>query len=85
LFLFLSFFLLCLFVYVFVFVFVFVCLFLRQSFFSQCTSGYFGTQSVELKDTSGYFGTQAGLELKDLPTSASRQLRLKPCAATTQF
>jgi hypothetical protein len=42
---------------------------------SLCNPGYPGTFSVD----------QAGLELKDLPASASQVLELKMCVTTAQY
>jgi hypothetical protein len=48
-------------------------LFLRQGF--SCSPGCPGTHSID----------QAGLELRNLPASASRVLGLKACATTAQL
>jgi hypothetical protein len=56
----------------FVFCFLFVCLFVLQDSVSLCSPGCPGTHSVD----------QAGLELRDLPASASQVLGLKACATT---
>jgi hypothetical protein len=56
--------------------FLFVCLFcFFQDRISLCSPGYPGTHSVD----------QAGLELRNLPASASRVLGLKVCATTAQL
>jgi hypothetical protein len=61
------------FVFVFVYVFVFVCLFFQDRV-SLCSLGCPGTHFVD----------QAGLELRNLPTSASQGLGLKACTTTAQ-
>jgi hypothetical protein len=64
----------CLFVFVlFVFVFCF-CFLFYQDRVSLCSPGCPGTHSVD----------QAGLELRNLPASASQVLGLKACATTAQ-
>jgi hypothetical protein len=57
------------------FVCLFVCLFVLQDRVSLCSPGCPGTQSID----------QAGLELRNLPASASQVLRLKACATTTRL
>jgi hypothetical protein len=51
---------------------VFVCLFVFRDRVSLCSPGYPGTHFVD----------QAGLELRNLPASASQVLGLKVCATT---
>jgi hypothetical protein len=63
----------------FEFVCLFVCLFVYLFWFFQdrvslCSPGCPGTQSVD----------QAGLELRNLPASASQVLGLKACATTAR-
>jgi hypothetical protein len=53
----------------------FVVVFVFQDRVSLCSSGYPGTHSVD----------QAGLELRNLPASASQVLGLKACATTAQL
>jgi hypothetical protein len=57
------------------FVCLFVCLFVFRDRVSLCSPGCPGTQFVD----------QAGLELRNLPASASRVLGLKACATTPGF
>jgi hypothetical protein len=54
---------------------LFVCLFVFQDRVSLCSLGCPGTHSVD----------QAGLELRNLPASASQVLGLKACATTAQL
>jgi hypothetical protein len=53
---------------------LFICLFVFRDRVSLCNPGCLGTHSVD----------QAGLELKNLPASASRVLGLKACATTAR-
>jgi hypothetical protein len=59
----------------FIYLFIYYLILILQGRISLCSLGCPGTPSVD----------QAGLELRDLPASASQGLGLKACTATTSL